>query len=87
MNLIIIKLKKYLSSFSDSFKKTKVKAVHDSDLLEVLKSLGVLEDIENNKATCAFCKDSVNLENLEAIFQKEGGVNLICSKPECISKI
>lgn len=87
MGLFIIKLQKYLRSFSNRFKKTKIKAVHDSDLLEVLKSLGVLEDIENNKATCIFCRDLVSLETIEAIFQKEGRIKFICSKPECISKL
>ena len=87
MNLFIVKLKKYLHSFFSNFKKTKVKAVHDSDLLEVLKSLGVLEKVQENRATCSFCKEIVNLDNLAAVFKDGSEVKFICSKPECVSKV
>lgn len=68
-------------------KKSKIKAVHDSDLNSVLLSLGVLQKVQNGEAICEYCKGVVNLENLEAVFNKGGIIKFICSKPDCISKL
>ena len=87
MDLLFSKFKKYFQSFLGYFRKTKVKAVHDSDLLEVLESLGVLKKIQNNQVKCVYCGELITLTNIEAVFRDKGEIKLICSKPECLSKI
>lgn len=83
----ILRFPQIIKSFFHRLKKSKIKAVHDSDLNGVLSSLGVLQKVQNGEAICEFCKDVVSIENLEAIFNEGGNIKFICSKPDCVSKL
>jgi len=83
----IFRFPQIIKSFFHRLKKSKIKAVHDSDLTGVLSSLGVLQKVQNGEAVCEFCKGAVSMENLEAVFSEKGNIKFICSKPDCVSKI
>ncbi len=87
MSLLIFKIKKCVKSFPYRFKKAKIKAVHESDLVGVLQSLGVFDRINGGTEKCVSCGDTISLENIEAIFLNKGKIKFICSKNECVSKI
>jgi len=70
-----------------SNKKTKIKMVHDEDLVRYLTSLGVYKDIINKKVKCKFCGNTINLENLQALFPCEDKICFVCSNTKCISRI
>ena len=61
--------------------------VHDSDLIETLKSLGVFDKIQNGLANCECCGGTVTLDTLYAVFSKNGGIRFVCSKNNCITKL
>jgi hypothetical protein len=61
-----------------------LRAVHDDDLEQVLKALGVFEDVMASRTRCAACHDPVNLANLHAVFPDSGAVKVTCNKPDCI---
>jgi len=62
-----------------------LKAVHDDDLNELLKSLNIYNDFIHEKMKCAFCGYSVNYDNLHSLFPDSGSVKLCCNKPQCVN--
>ncbi|PYL66991.1 MAG: hypothetical protein DMF28_10185 [Verrucomicrobia bacterium] len=64
--------------------KEAIKAVDDENLFELLRSLGLLEQLEKSRITCAVCGDVITAESLQAIIPRGDAVDVICWKPECI---
>lgn len=64
--------------------KETLSAVHDDDLVGLLRSLGVLHSVETGRARCKFCRDQINLSNLQALIPDSGSVSFACNKPGCI---
>lgn len=64
-----------------------LKTVHDDDLEDVLKSLGVYRDFNRGELKCAFCKDIINWSNLHSLFPDSNVVKCCCSKPHCVKKL
>lgn len=62
-----------------------LRAVHDDDLEDVLKGLGVYGDFVQGQIKCAFSKDVITWDNLHALFPDSGAVKAVCTRPECIS--
>jgi hypothetical protein len=67
--------------------KATLSAVHDDDLVDFLDGLGVLGDIKNSRATCKFCRQSVSLENLVAVFPESGEIKFVCDRPGCLADL
>lgn len=67
--------------------KKKINLVHDSNLEELLRSLGILDDFKNGKKRCKFCKRVVNFSNLHSLFKESGDIKLVCNSPECIKEL
>jgi len=87
MKLFLFKIKNFFKTLPDRFGKTRVKAVYDSDLMNLVESLGIRSGIEAGTYSCKFCATTITFDNLQAI-QKEGGeLKFICSNLECFSKI
>lgn len=61
-----------------------LRAVHDDDLENVLKALGLFEDVRAGRARCAVCHGYVTLENLHAVFPDSGDVKVTCDSPACV---
>lgn len=87
MKLLFFKIKKFITSFPDSLKKTQVKAVYDADLKNLVKSLGLDIGIENGKYKCKYCGTIISLENLQVILKENSKIKFICSNLECLSKL
>lgn len=87
MKLFWYKIKNFFRKLPDRFGRTKIRAVYDSDLMNLVESLGIKNAIETGTYSCKFCGTIITFDNLQAI-QKEGGeLKFICSNPECFSKI
>ena len=65
----------------------KIKAVHDSDLLNLLKSLGIYSKFLAGKCKCKFCENQITFENLHSIFPEGGDIKFTCDRPECIRSL
>lgn len=61
-----------------------VKAVHDSDLENLLKSLGMLDGFVAGKFKCAVCGCPVDLDNLGSIFPQDGEIGVSCDNSKCV---
>lgn len=62
-----------------------ISAVHDDDLVDFLKGLGVFSAVERGDAKCKFSGDPVNLDNLGAVFPESGDVKFVCDRPACLA--
>ena len=63
-----------------------VKAVLDDDIEELLKNLGLLEELKAGGLTCALCSNPISLENFGGVFKKNGEIRVFCSEPICFSR-
>lgn len=68
-------------------KENKMKAVHDNDLVNLLRSLNVYNDVINGKCNCLFCNQEITLDNLDSIVPYEGAIQFTCDNPECHFKL
>ena len=64
---------------------TKVKAVHDNDLVAYIRSLGL--DPESTLGRCKFCGADVTLDNLAALFPQSGSIKFVCPRRECLAGV
>ena len=74
-------------SENDMTPKSSISAVHDDDLVQFLDGLGVLADVESGSAKCKFCRQSVDLENLVAVFPESGDVKFVCDRQGCLAHL
>lgn len=61
-----------------------INAVHEKDLDNFLKRLGIKERLENRNFKCKFCKEVITKQNLYSILPESGEINFICDKPICV---
>ncbi|MEM3745252.1 MAG: hypothetical protein QW323_02000 [Candidatus Bathyarchaeia archaeon] len=62
-----------------------VVAVHDVDLKETLRRLGIYDHLANGSMVCMICEEKVSLDNLGALMRVNGKIKVICDKPSCFS--
>jgi len=67
-------------------KKHKIHAIHESDLDEFLKNIGLLDALENGKLTCDICGCKISRENFGCVYPTESEIKICCSKLECYEK-
>ena len=67
--------------------KERIKAVHDDNLIPLLKNLGFYDDLIAGRIKCKFCKGIVTIDNLSALIPDSGNVGLACDKPNCQAKL
>lgn len=68
-------------------KKGEISAVHDDDLVDLIKSLGLYEQIINGDIKCAFCEKTINLENIQGVFPHDNQINFSCNDVSCYEKL
>jgi hypothetical protein len=64
--------------------KKEIKAVHNNDLIELLKNLGLYTKLEQGLLKCKFTETVITLDNIHSIFPEAGSIKLVCNKPEAI---
>lgn len=67
--------------------KKELEALHENDLRSMLKSLGLLSDLEAGKFHCDVCANTISSTNIGALISRSGTIVFVCSKLECLSKI
>ena len=68
-------------------KENKVQAVHDDDLIQLLQSLNIYEDVINEKCKCLFCDGLITIDNIDSIVPYNNKVCFTCDKDECHKKL
>lgn len=67
--------------------KNKIKAVHESDFPDLLKSLGVDGKIASGETKCGACGETLTSDTIQALLPKAGQIIMICSKAVCAKNI
>lgn len=68
-------------------KRAEIKAVWDSDLEQLLASIGILDDVLAGKLSCAICGCQVDLDNLGTVFAQDTQVAVSCDNSRCVSLV
>jgi len=63
--------------------KETIRAIHPSDLPQVLASLGILENLKAGKVSCSICGDPLTLESFRAVVKIQGQLRFGCRKEGC----
>lgn len=73
----------------DIFKRREhnIKFVHDSDIENYLKTIGLFEEVQKGTMKCVFCGNKISLDNLSILFPEEKSLKVVCSKPKCVNKV
>jgi len=64
-------------------KRHEIKAVHMSNLEEMLKGLGMLESVNEGHINCKFCGKKITLENLGCLYPKNNEISFCCNDSRC----
>ena len=66
-------------------RKIVLKAVHDVDLVGVLRRLGIYRDVVEGRCRCFACGRRITMENLGAMFRTpDGRLHLVCDDVRCL---
>ena len=60
-----------------------IRAVHDDELSDFLRSIGVLDAFEAGDLRCRFCDIVIDETNLHAIFPADNNIYVVCDKATC----
>lgn len=64
-----------------------LKAVHDSDIESLLKSLEVYDVVINGEAVCHFCSKKITIDDIQAVLPINNEVAFCCSDDECYKNL
>lgn len=64
-----------------------IRAVHEQDLGELLKSLGLSELIAKGELTCSICGSIVDLNNLLCLYPSQDEVKVCCKNQKCYEQV
>ena len=64
-----------------------LRAVYDDELERLLESLGLGHDYRAGTLLCAFSRDVITWDNLNAVFPDSGAVKVACTRPECVEAL
>ena len=64
-------------------KSFEIKAILDSELDELLENLGLLEQIQSGKLSCAICGRKITRANFFCLFVRDGMIKLCCDLLAC----
>lgn len=64
-----------------------IDVIHEKDLKEFIKNIGLYEDFKNNDIKCKFCQKLISKDSICAILINEGNVDFICNYESCYDKL
>ena len=67
-------------------RRIEVKAVWDSDLENLLASLGLIDEQGHCRQNCTVCSRKLDMEAVGAIVSGEDGAKLICDDTICLQR-
>jgi hypothetical protein len=67
-------------------KRHEITAVHERNLEEVLKDLGLLDSVKDGNVACKFCGKKITLDNLNCIYPRDDNIIFCCDDLNCFQK-
>lgn len=85
--MFLSKLRSFLDNIRNKSSKTRMRFVHEEDLISLLNSIGITEQIEKGDYRCLYCNKEITFENLWAIKKKDKKICIVCSESECLNNL
>jgi hypothetical protein len=67
--------------------KKELHAVHDDDVVEYLRHLGLLQKITDGKFKCSRCGGLIDLDNFGGLYSENKEIKIVCEKLECMTRL
>ena len=64
-----------------------LKAIHASDLSDLLQKFEIYDKFTNSEITCNVCEDIISNKNVGSIQKLSGKLLFTCNKPTCYNKV
>ena len=64
-----------------------LKVVHDDKVKTLLSNLDMLNDVQEGKIKCNFCKEIITLDSINGIFPESNIIKITCNKPTCVIQL
>lgn len=64
-----------------------LKAVHTTDLSNILQKLKMSEQFNQGKILCTICNDVITLENIGSLKKISGNIVFTCNKSTCYNEL
>jgi len=59
-------------------------AIDDVNLVDVLRKVGIYQDVAAGRLHCYICGRSVTMQNLGGLFKHKGRICLVCNDIRCL---
>ena len=59
-------------------------AIHDADLVTVLRAYGLFEDLAADRIKCCECQRILSLDNIGTLRRRSSGLELVCDRHGCL---
>lgn len=66
-------------------KNTEMLAVHDDDLIQLLKALKKYDDVVSGNNRCIFCQKTINISNIGSIIPICDKIEFSCNDDNCLN--
>ena len=63
--------------------KETIRAVHDLEVENFIRSLGLINDLYEGRLRCAACDEPITVESFGALTRVENKMVFSCKKPSC----
>ena len=76
----------WVGTIMGDFKKNEVfnlSAIHEKELEDLLRNLGLMDEIKAGNVLCNFCEKKITVENLQSVFPLEGKIVFCCEDIRC----
>jgi len=63
--------------------KEAIRTIHDAEVADFFRSIGLLEELEQGKVSCVICSESLTIASFRAVARKEQKLIFCCSRTSC----
>jgi len=68
-------------------KREEIHAVHEENIDEFLRSIGLFEAIEKKELSCFCCNKKIGKDDFGCVFSYENKIRVCCDEIECLQKV
>jgi hypothetical protein len=63
--------------------KEHIRAIHNDEVVNFFRSIGLLSDLEDGKLSCEICSDPLTVASFQAAAKLNGKLIFCCNRPSC----
>ena len=63
--------------------KEAIRAIHDAEVVDFFRSIGLLEELGQGKVSCVICAEPLTIASFRAVARKEQKLIFCCSRTSC----